>query len=404
MHAGFARRREVDHNVALAVEAARVAHVGVVVGRDVDIVVLGPADALEVNRHRRAGRARRRRHADDACLDHEVHESERAVAVAQRDAVQSPDVVRDAHRHVEHPVAADGHSREDVLLRRKAIAANPIADRGLPHEIQRRPAREAGGSQSCLGFDRALRRRHPDRRVGDVDLRGGQRLGLIRLRGCRRHRGAPWRRAKSELRSGQIRDRRLFVVQVRLALVAGVDLDRMIPGRSRRAKPGHGRAAGASSGHPANLVVVPVHRPRAFHRPPPEPLDRELDRRPHRTGRWRQLEALRHLYPVLRNRAAIHDRHHVMHAAVVLRDGELRLEATVPIDREPSERRGGVRVLLSPEMVVVLDHPAARDRCPLQFDVRTGRQSRSRRGDDRTDDWCVVGERQPLNDGIGCIR
>ena len=52
MHAGRAGGREVDDDIALAVEAAGISHVGVVVGRHVDVVVVGPADALQMNRHR----------------------------------------------------------------------------------------------------------------------------------------------------------------------------------------------------------------------------------------------------------------------------------------------------------------------------------------------------------------
>src|SRR6266571_9360591 len=42
----FAGGREVDDYVALAVEAAGVAHVGIIIGRHVDVVVFGPADTV----------------------------------------------------------------------------------------------------------------------------------------------------------------------------------------------------------------------------------------------------------------------------------------------------------------------------------------------------------------------
>ena len=44
--AEFARRCEVDDHVALAIESAGVAHHGVVVGRDIYVVVFGPAYAF----------------------------------------------------------------------------------------------------------------------------------------------------------------------------------------------------------------------------------------------------------------------------------------------------------------------------------------------------------------------
>src|SRR5579862_4076284 len=51
--AGQPCRGEVDDHVALAIEAARVSHVGVVVGRDVDVVEIRPSDALQVDRYGR---------------------------------------------------------------------------------------------------------------------------------------------------------------------------------------------------------------------------------------------------------------------------------------------------------------------------------------------------------------
>ena len=46
-------RVEVDDNITVTVEAAGVPHVGIVVRRDVDVVVIGPADTFQVNRDRR---------------------------------------------------------------------------------------------------------------------------------------------------------------------------------------------------------------------------------------------------------------------------------------------------------------------------------------------------------------
>ena len=51
-----ARCREMDDDIASRIEAARITHVGVVVSRDVDVVVLGPTHAFEVNRDRRSDR------------------------------------------------------------------------------------------------------------------------------------------------------------------------------------------------------------------------------------------------------------------------------------------------------------------------------------------------------------
>ena len=91
-----AGRGEVDHDVALAVEPARVTHVGVVVGRHVDVVVFGPADALQMNRHRRAGWPDVGVMLDDAGFDGEVRARERFVAASQRQRVQPAEIVRES--------------------------------------------------------------------------------------------------------------------------------------------------------------------------------------------------------------------------------------------------------------------------------------------------------------------
>ena len=49
VHARGSRRGEVDDHVSLAVEPAGITHVGVVVRRHVNVVVVGPADSLEVD-------------------------------------------------------------------------------------------------------------------------------------------------------------------------------------------------------------------------------------------------------------------------------------------------------------------------------------------------------------------
>ena len=77
--ARFASCREVDDDVALAVKAAGIAHVGIVIGRHVDVVVLGPADTLEMNADMRSGRPGPRRHLDDAGFDDEVRARHRLV-------------------------------------------------------------------------------------------------------------------------------------------------------------------------------------------------------------------------------------------------------------------------------------------------------------------------------------
>src|SRR5438105_8996311 len=95
VHAGRAGRGEIDHHIAARIEAARIAHVGIIVGGDVDVVVLGPADAFEMDRDARAGGSGRRRHADDARFDHEVGGRERLVPGADVDLVAAAEILGD---------------------------------------------------------------------------------------------------------------------------------------------------------------------------------------------------------------------------------------------------------------------------------------------------------------------
>src|SRR5438876_566256 len=88
MLARSARCREVDDDVAMAVEAANVTHVRVVVRGDINIVVLGPADTFEMNRNRCSYRPRSWSHADNTRLDHEMSERDGLVAIAQRNSMQ----------------------------------------------------------------------------------------------------------------------------------------------------------------------------------------------------------------------------------------------------------------------------------------------------------------------------
>ena len=255
--------------------------------------------------------------------------------------MESADIIRNAHRHVESPVTPDRDLRQVIRLRRETIPAHAIADRGLPDEIELRASGQAARLQPRAGPNGTLRRRKRHRGICHRDLRRRNRLALIRLGHRGWNRRTAGRRAERELRTGKVRDRRLLVVQVRLPLVAGVDLDRMIAGRPRRAKPRHRRTLRPGSRDPPDRVVVPVDRPGALHRPPPESLDPQFDQRPDRAGRGRHLEALRDLDPVLRNGTAVDDHDHVVHAAVVFRNDELRVEASVLIDREAPKRGRG---------------------------------------------------------------
>src|SRR4030095_10404096 len=97
VHAWRAARREIDDDIALAVEAAHVAHIRVVIRGDVDVVVFGPADALQMNRYSRANRTRGRRDADDARLDRERGSRKELAVVAERQSVEPAEIVGNGH-------------------------------------------------------------------------------------------------------------------------------------------------------------------------------------------------------------------------------------------------------------------------------------------------------------------
>ena len=256
--------------------------------------------------------------------------------------MESADIIRNAHRHVESPVTPDRDLRQVIRLRRETIPAHAIADRCLPDEIERRAAGQAARLQPGAGPNGTLRRRKRHRGIGDGDLRRRNRLALIRLGHRGWNRRTAGRRAERELRTGKVRDRRLLVVQVRLPLVAGVDLDRMIAGRPRSAKPAPPQTpcVPAAETHPIELLSQLTAQVLSIVRQP-SPLTRSSIVVPTGPDARRHLEALRDLDPVLRNRTTVDGHDHVVHAAVVLRNDELRVETSVLIDREAPKRGRG---------------------------------------------------------------
>src|SRR5262245_17903158 len=136
MLTGRTRRREVNHNVALAVEAAHVSHVRVVVCGDVDVVVLGPADALQVDRDGSSERTRSRSHADDTGLDYEVSERDRLFAVAQGESVSSTEIFGNDNRKFDLAIASNLYFSDDLVSRLESVAADATACESLPHELE----------------------------------------------------------------------------------------------------------------------------------------------------------------------------------------------------------------------------------------------------------------------------
>ena len=389
MPARFASGREVDDDVALAVEATGVAHIRVVVGRCVDVVVFGPADALEVNRHRRAGRPRGWCHADDARFDGEERTREQVITPSQRDAVPAADVLGNRHGPLDPSVASGRDLRDHVVSRSKAGLGDAAPDRRFPHEPQWRGRLEAFAAQDRAGADRSLRRSERQRRACELKLGLRDRLGLIRF-GVRRSRGSPWCRAEPELRPRQTCDRRLLVIQITLPLPARVQLGDVIADRTGRTKPRDRRSARARGRHPPDFVIVPVDHPGAFHGAPAEPSDRQLDQRSNRSRCWRQLERRRHADTVLSDWFAVDEGDDVVHPAIILGNAETCVHPSGRVDWKPTERSGGLRVFLAAEMVVVLDYPSAVHCAPREVDGLRRRQACGRRMHAGADDRRLV--------------
>src|SRR5579883_1387388 len=135
-------RRESDDDVALAVEAAGITHVGVVVCSGIYVVVLRPADALEMNRDRCACRTGGRNHADDARLYREIRTRNGRFAVPQFDAVTSAQVLRNGYRKCDRAIGSNLYFPDLLFLWGESVAADPAAGVGLPINIQHRIGRE----------------------------------------------------------------------------------------------------------------------------------------------------------------------------------------------------------------------------------------------------------------------
>src|SRR4051812_42308775 len=130
-------RFELDNDVALRVEAAGIAHIGIVVSRGINVVVLGPADAFEMNADRCSSGPGGRRYADNARLNCEIRLRERFVAVAKLQSMTSAEIFGNCHGKLECSVGFDRHFLNQFVLRRESTSAHAIADIGLPYQIER---------------------------------------------------------------------------------------------------------------------------------------------------------------------------------------------------------------------------------------------------------------------------
>ena len=213
---------------------------------------------------------------------------------------------------------------------------------------------------------------------------------------------APGRDAKHEPRPRQVRVWRLLVIQIALAHVAGVDLDLVIAHGTGGAEPRDGRAARVGGRHVADFLIVPIHHPRALHRPPSETGDAKLDERADWSFGWMHLEGLRHFDAALRQRLARIGDGDGVHAAEVFRNGEMGRESPVGVDLRSSQDLRAVGEPLPSKAVTILDDPAAVDGLPHQIDRPVRRQTFGGRvdlGADHRLGGFRVRERQGLQPG-----
>src|SRR5262249_44989824 len=182
MFTGFARSFEIDHHVALRIEAASVPHVRVIVGRGKDIVVFGPADALQVNGHWRSRRSSSRRHTHDTCFYREVNPPYGLPSVAKFERMLPTQIFRHNQRKFDSAIVGNFNFANGGLLRRVPVATHAATDVALPVNVQSRAGRKAFTGQLGMSTDRTLRGPEAQFGAGDLDFGFWERVRRIRLR------------------------------------------------------------------------------------------------------------------------------------------------------------------------------------------------------------------------------
>src|SRR4030095_5117684 len=163
MLAGSSGCGEVDNDIAMTVEAADVSHVRVVVCRDIDVVVLGPADSFKVDRDGRANRSRHRSHADNTRFNNEVNKSDCFLTIAQRESVQSTNILGDDQGKFDFAIASCTNFGDDLFPCLESVATHTAALESLPHQLERANAAETLDMQHRARPNRTLRRGRGER-------------------------------------------------------------------------------------------------------------------------------------------------------------------------------------------------------------------------------------------------
>src|SRR6058998_1564751 len=176
MFAGFTCSFEIDHHVALGIEAASISHVRVIVGRGKNIVVFGPADALQVNGHWRSRRSRSRRHTDDTGFYGEVSPRHGFSPVAEFERMLPTKIFRHNQRKFDSAILGNFDFANGGLLRRIPVATHAATDVALPVNVQSGVARKAFTGELGMSTDRTLRGLEAQFGVRYLNFRFGQRV------------------------------------------------------------------------------------------------------------------------------------------------------------------------------------------------------------------------------------
>ena len=276
-------------------------------------------------------------------------------------AVQAAEV--SGNRHV--ATRSDRRCRPSAPRAAFSCGAKPLPLTRLPTavsqvELQRCAGRKAFALQDRARADRALRRVERQRGAWRRAPPSSGSAVADRVRRRPRHR-SPGVVRERELRPRQFSDRRLLVVQVALSLPAGVQLrqrDRP-PGRSRGSAPRPNRGCLPRTRSRARWLSQLTTQVLSIVRQP-SPVTLNSIGVPTGPDAGSVSKRLRDVDAVLRDRLAVDERDHFVHAAVVFGNGERASSRPRRIDDESSERRRRLRIFLAAEVIVVLDRPSRR--------------------------------------------
>src|SRR5947208_10768807 len=181
MFTRFTRCSKIDHHIALSIEAAGISHVGVIVRRSINIVVLGPAHTFQMNGYGSSRRPGNRSHAGDAGLNGEVCPRNRLFAVAEFEGMLPAEILWNRHRKFDSTATCDVYFSNGGFLWRESVATDAAAHIGLPIEVHRRVGRKTGATQHGVSARRTLLRVESQLRICNVYFSFGQGIGLVRL-------------------------------------------------------------------------------------------------------------------------------------------------------------------------------------------------------------------------------